>query len=65
MMRSAGKRPFGKETVTLLTMLAPHLKQALNTHRMLTVSRDRIGALRQSVEALDVAVIALDRAGQG
>jgi DNA-binding CsgD family transcriptional regulator len=64
MMRSAGKRPFGKETVTLLTMLAPHLKQALNTHRMLTVSRDRIGALRQSVEALDVAVIALDRAGR-
>ena len=64
LMRSYGEKPFGKETVTLLTMLAPHLKQALNTHRMLSVSRNRIAALRQSVEALDLAVLSLDRTGR-
>src|SRR6266568_570597 len=39
LMRSYGERPFSKRTVTLLTMLAPHLRQALNTHRMLSISR--------------------------
>jgi DNA-binding CsgD family transcriptional regulator len=45
-------------------MLAPHMRRALNAHRALCVANGRIEALRQSVEALDVAVVALDRSGR-
>jgi len=64
MMRAPADKPYGKETVALLTLLAPHLKQALNTYRELGLSRSRNAALQQSVEALDMAVISLDRTGR-
>ncbi len=64
MMRAPAARSYGKETVKLMTMLAPHVRRALNTHRALGQSRSRVGALRQSVEALEIAVVSLHRTGR-
>jgi DNA-binding CsgD family transcriptional regulator/PAS domain-containing protein len=64
MMRSAAEKPFGKETVALMTMLAPHLRQALNTHRALGLARSENAELQHSVEALNMAVLSLDSTGR-
>lgn len=64
LMRGPADKPFGKETVTLLTMLAPHLKQALNTHRALGLAHCQNAELQESVEALNLAVLSLDKTGR-
>jgi DNA-binding CsgD family transcriptional regulator/PAS domain-containing protein len=64
MMRAHSDKPYGKETVALMTMLTPHLKQALNTHRALGQARNQNDELQQSVEALDTAVVSLDETGR-
>ena len=64
MMRSEKEEPYPKEAVALFTMLAPHLRQALNTHRALALARSRNAELQHSVEALDMAVASLDCSGR-
>jgi DNA-binding CsgD family transcriptional regulator len=64
MMRAPGCAPFDKESVSLLAMLAPHIKRALNTQRALGQERSRVAALKQSVEALELAILSLDRRGR-
>lgn len=64
LMRPQEYEPYGKETVELIGLLAPHLRQALNTHRLLAQARTRNAELQHSVEALDMAVVSLDYAGR-
>ncbi len=64
LLRPAAPGAFGREAVSLLTLLAPHLKRALNTHRALSQARCQNAELRHSVEALDLAVISLDGCGR-
>lgn len=64
LMRAQQDEPYDKETVALVGMLAPHLRQALNTHRALAQARARNAELQHSVEALDMAVVSLDCAGR-
>ena len=64
MMRSRDGKPFEKDSIAVLTLLAPHLRRALNTSHALHLARNRIEALRQSVEAIDVALLGLDSAGR-
>lgn len=62
--RGAQSEPFGRGAAMLLTMLAPHLKRATNTHHALSSARSQTAGLRQSVEALDLAILSLDRTGR-
>ena len=64
MLRNEDDKPFSRETVALMAMLAPHLKRALNTHRTLSEARSQNAELRHSVEALDLAVMSLDGCGR-
>ena len=64
MHRKAQSGPFGAETVALLSMLAPHLKRALNTHRVLSLARGRNAVLRQTVESMGQGVLSLDSRGR-
>jgi DNA-binding CsgD family transcriptional regulator len=64
MMRAPGCAPFDKESVALLAMLAPHVKRALNTQHALGQERNRVAALKQSVEAFEIAIMTLDRSGR-
>ena len=50
--------------MALLTTLAPHLKRALNTHRLLSALRSRNEEMRRSVETLGQGLISLDSRGQ-
>jgi len=64
LLRAAQPGPFGREAVALLTLLAPHLKRAINTHRALSQARTQQSELQQSVEALDLAVMSVDGSGR-
>ncbi len=64
LMRSESEDPYSQETVALITMLAPHLRQALNMHRALALARSQSAELQHSVEALDTAVVSLDSIGR-
>jgi DNA-binding CsgD family transcriptional regulator/PAS domain-containing protein len=64
MQRSPRDAPFGQETVALLSLLAPHLRRALNTHRALSQARSQNAELRHTVEALGQGLISLGSRGQ-
>jgi DNA-binding CsgD family transcriptional regulator len=60
MLRDPREQPFDKDTVTLLTMLAPHLKRALNTQHALSLERNRIEELKMGADSLGMGIIDLD-----
>jgi DNA-binding CsgD family transcriptional regulator len=64
LQRAIGAESFGEDTVALLSMLAPHLRSALNTHRMISVLRNENAELREGIEALDLAFLSLDGKGR-
>jgi len=64
LLRSGGQQPFGRVAASLLTLLAPHMKRAVHTHRTLSQVRNQNAELRHSVEALDLAVVSLDGSGR-
>lgn len=61
--RTGARKPFDAETVELLAILSPHLHRALATHSTLSQLRGQNAELRQSVEAIGLAVISV--AGDG
>jgi len=64
MMRAVHQQPFDNDLVSLLAMLAPHLKRAINTQHTLSELRRRNHELRHSVEALGQGLIRLDGSGR-
>jgi DNA-binding CsgD family transcriptional regulator len=64
MQRGPRDAPFGKDTVALLSLLAPHLRRALNTHRALSQARSQNAELRHTVEALGQGLISIGSRGQ-
>jgi DNA-binding CsgD family transcriptional regulator len=64
MMRAPHQKPFDNDMVSLLAMLVPHLKRAVNTQRTFSELRDRNRELRHCVEVLDQGLIRLDGCGR-
>ena len=64
MLRNARTGSFGRDSAALLKLMAPHLERALNTHHALSLARSQKAELEQSVEALEIAVVSVDRVGR-
>jgi DNA-binding CsgD family transcriptional regulator/PAS domain-containing protein len=64
LQRTRQGEPFGNDTIELLSLLAPHLKSALNTHRLMNRLRGENVQLRETVEHLGAALVSLDRKGR-
>jgi DNA-binding CsgD family transcriptional regulator len=62
--KGSGGGPFSSDDVALLTILAPHMKRALNLHRTLSNERAQAAELRHAVDALNLVLISLDRQGR-
>jgi DNA-binding CsgD family transcriptional regulator/GAF domain-containing protein len=62
--RTSRRQAFQKETVELLSILGPHLRIALNTHRTLNQLRAENAELRDTTQALDLMLISLDAEGR-
>ena len=56
--------PFGQETLSLITIIAPHLKRAIGFHRMLGKLRDENQDLRQTIEHLNAPIVSTDPTGR-
>jgi DNA-binding CsgD family transcriptional regulator len=63
MRRAIGTPDYGSEVVTLLAVLAPHMKRAIGLHRTFTGLRNSNAVLASTVEAFETAVLSLDDAG--
>lgn len=62
--RTTAQKKFDAETVELLAILSPHLHRAFATHGMLSQLRAQNAELRQSVEAIGLAVISVAADGR-
>lgn len=59
-----GSRPFSEETLSLITILGPHMKRALGLHKRLSALRDENEDLRCTIEEIGCAVVSTDSYGQ-
>ncbi|MGA7156577.1 MAG: hypothetical protein WBY53_07010 [Acidobacteriaceae bacterium] len=64
LMRTEHRGRFPEETVALLAILAPHIKRAINLHQSLETARIDGAFLRQSIEAVDLAIISVNGKGE-
>lgn len=62
--RTTAQKQFDAETVELLAILSPHLQRAFATHKTLSQLHAQNAELRQSVEAIGLAVIGVAADGQ-
>lgn len=64
MLRGDAAGDFGEDMVSLLAVLAPHVKRAYGLHRRMTEMRGETADLRQSVESVGVAMVSVDAMGR-
>jgi DNA-binding CsgD family transcriptional regulator/PAS domain-containing protein len=62
--RTTAQKQFDAETVELLAILSPHVHRAFATHRTLGQLRAQNAEMRQSVEAIGLAVISVAADGR-
>lgn len=60
--RQGGDKLFSSQEIALLSALAPHLRRALNMHRVLSIERQRNAELQHTVDALDLALVSVSHA---
>ena len=64
MMRGEAPGAFPEETIALLAILTPHVKRAIHIHQTLQHARSENAVLRCSVDAVSLAMIAVDNEGR-
>jgi DNA-binding CsgD family transcriptional regulator len=64
MMRGEAAGPFSEEIIALLAILSPHVKSAVRIHQALSQVRTENALLQRSVDAVTLAMIAVDHEGR-
>lgn len=62
--RPGSQEPFGEDALSLITVLAPHLKRALGLHGTLVKLRGENEDLRHTVEQINCAIVCTDAHGR-